>query len=454
MNFVFALALFTFVAMVTGRPAIEENSESRENVESSGTQNNTIFTTPWETNMNLNSNDVSEYLRCASCITECVNVHNPLSYYLCRNCLASCANRTDAFMQFFSSHRCEVTPQPVSGRGITPDEVLGGVLLAEDETTPQQQVASPGPADSEHSQVAQNKGLNLRKGSNNDYDYLDQYMTKRFFNKNTDDCAVRQEQFDALHSKYAQCLTDLGNCNSNWPAQQENTYQGTDQIDYPNYDVDYPEESPDKERSAMPVTSHPNLDPATLSGNTKNPDLKRQGPQTGNNNEKTSFQTVNPKIKRANLRIIKHFKSMFVTTDEYEKLSKESWSKKPKQLVNIKSIGHNSEYEEEQKVAVCPTRFKVHSPMKVAHRSGDFYVELLRDDEYVQPFIVAECSSKKPTIGLLDNAECATVSVQRNAVMIIPEEKEHMFDNCMEYDDGRLACRDWISLPGACSLFL
>lgn len=410
----FRLALlFCIIATSSSRSVSVDEDLSR------GSANVTELIDQINVDLDFDSGEFSEFLRCSTCLVECVRIHELESYFLCKKCLQSCANKTDVFMHFFSSHQCTVTSQKNT---------------APPPTERRQSVSKP------------------KSGSG--VEYLDRYMENRYF---SDKCDVTEQQFKDMQRDLSTCKTQLGNCKSGWTPEPDYPEHypdyPTSSTDYP----DYPDETSDnqdgeKSNNPTPTSQTTTLETLEQFGTTfaELAKLLRTNPanQTDLDDDDIEIRNfTNDEIAA----IVRKFKSMFVTKQQYEKLMSFTWGK-GQAILKTASHQQNSEVTRQ---AACATRHKVRAPVKAPHRSGRFSVQILQVDNHRQPFIFAECASKIPAFdGLPAAAECRTVPVQRAAIIMVDKTRINDFENCIEHHSGKYICRDWVNVAGACSLFL
>lgn len=269
--------------------------------------------------LDFDSGEFSEFLRCSTCLVECVRIHEQESYFLCKRCLKSCVNQTDAFMHFFSSHQCDVIPSK----------------------------STDSPAPKQVPSVSKPK-------SASGVEYLDNYMDKKYF---SDKCNVTKEQFEDMKRELSTCKTDLGNCHSGWgvgPGIDYPEYQPS--TTYPGDQVNNPD-SLDWERSADPPTTSQTT---TFEAMEQFETTLAQLAQLFSDNPITNVtDEIDDEIEIRNFTseeisaIFKKFKSMFVTKQEYEKLRKFAWGKDD---IRLKAGYPNSN---EKRQAACATRRRV-----------------------------------------------------------------------------------------------
>lgn len=265
--------------------------------------------------LDFDSGEFSEFLRCSACLVECVQIQKQESYFLCKKCLESCASQTDVFMHFFSSHHCTVTSQKTTA------------------TRYPEQIPS----------------LSKPKSASGS-EYLDGYMEKQYF---SDKCDVTEQQFKDMQKELSSCKTQLGNCDSGWPTDSE--YE------------EYPDYSSTNDHSSYPGATSNGLDdersadPPTTSQTTTFEALGRFGSTFAaltkyvRNNPSNETNLVDENIDIRNFTyeeitaIVEKFESMFVTKQQYEKLMAITWGENQ---VLLKSTSNSQGMRQ----AACATR--------------------------------------------------------------------------------------------------
>lgn len=306
-------------------------------------------------NLRINPGDMTHYLKCTTCLTECVKVRrSAIGYFFCTNCIRSCVNNLDSFMHFFSSHKCTFVNEagsqgdqnPVTS---IPRQVLGDYLWdsnGETQTDTRQTSSNNSRQPTNRpTPIVYNKAANQGNGQ----DYFDQYINKNLFQNS--DCPETKQKYENISIDYAQCQQDLGNCRSGWDV---NNYG------YGDYGDEYGSQLTTQHTPA-PKDDIFNLI-KKLESNLAHV-MESIIPLTQNITGVPSFVPAQV-IEDPYEKILVQHKTRFMSVDEFQSLSEKEWEYEPTTVASLKSVlrRNNNDYfgEKKRKTPVCPGAFKVH----------------------------------------------------------------------------------------------
>lgn len=321
------LLCFWFISATEGRPSVEMNERfentkmwnrikgfskkfirERRSVEpTSGEElpGTEISSTTSEVHMDIDQDQLSDFLRCSECLTDCKESRNSLSYYFCASCIRNCNGNVDAFMHFFSTHQCTAVR----------DSARESSMMQPDMTNfpsaPTEEVASQGE------------------------DIASEYLNREF-NQGRES---EKSKCPSLYEMHAQCSRDLDTCTAE--SKKDNV-------------VHY--------RSAQPVVKgEENFE------NEINPPTRPVvdlAPTTSQLDPKNSFQSLFPKSVKSDSTVVEQYSSRFVTIKEFNELSRRTWNTKPEDIATVKATPAE-DIEQESRKALCPTTFKVSETFEV-----------------------------------------------------------------------------------------